>query len=52
MLEFILMLEQADRLIMDFDEGLWNAIVERVAVQFDGSIVFRWKNGMTVTSSS
>lgn len=30
---------------MDFDEGLWNATVEKVMVEFDGSMVFRWENG-------
>ena len=49
MLEFIRMLEQADGLLTEFDEGLWNATVETVTVQVDGRMVFRWKNGMETT---
>ena len=49
MLEFIRMLENADGLLTDFDEGLWNATVEAVTVQGDGGMVFRWKNGMETT---
>ena len=45
MLEFIRMLENSDGLLTEFDEGLWNATVEAVVVQADGSMVFRWKNG-------
>lgn len=45
MLEFIRILEQADGLLTEFDEGLWNATVESVMVQVDGSIEFRWRNG-------
>ena len=39
------MLENSDGLLTEFDEGLWNATVETVTVQGDGSMVFRWKNG-------
>jgi len=46
MLEFIRMLEQADGLVTEFDEGLWNAAVEKVIVQRDGCMVLWWKNGM------
>lgn len=46
MLEFIRMLEQPDGLLMEFDEGLWKATVEAVTVKIDGSMMFRWKNGM------
>ena len=46
MLEFIRMLENSDELLTEFDEGLWNATVEAVTVQVDGSIAFKWKNGM------
>ena len=45
MLEFIRMLENSDGLLTEFDEGLWNATVEAVTVQADGSIEFRWRNG-------
>ena len=37
-------------LLVDFDEGLWNATVETVIVQLDGNMILRWKNG-TVTSA-
>lgn len=46
MLEFTRMLECADGLLTEFDEGLWNATVETVTVQVDGNMVFRWKNGV------
>ncbi len=45
MLEFIRMLERTDGLLTDFDEGLWNAMVETVTIQAGGSMVFRWRNG-------
>lgn len=44
MLEFIRMLEQADELLINFNEGVWSATVETVTVQVDGIMVFRWKN--------
>ena len=44
MLEFIRMLEYTDERLTDFNEGLWNATVEKVIVQSDGGMVFRWKN--------
>jgi len=37
------MLEYVDGLLTEFDEELWNATVEIVTVQLDGSMVFRWK---------
>ena len=40
------MLEQADGLMMDFDEGLWNATIETVTVWLDGSIDSQRKNGV------
>ena len=46
MLGFIRMLENSDELLTEFDEELWNATVEAVTVQVDGSIAFKWKNGM------
>ena len=46
MLEFIRMLEHTDGVLTEFDEGLWNATVEAVTVQDDGSKVFRWRNGL------
>ena len=49
MLEFIRMLEQANGLLMDFDEGLWSATVETVTVQIDGRMLFRWRNGAVMT---
>ncbi len=44
MLEFIRMLEQADELLINFNEGVWSATVETVTVQVDRIMVFRWKN--------
>ena len=49
MLEFIRMLEKADGVLTEFDEGVWNTTVETVTVQVDGSMVFRWKNGTETT---
>jgi len=46
MLEFIRMLESIDGLLTEFDEGLWNATVEKVTVEPDGDLVFRWRNGI------
>ncbi len=46
MLEFIRMFEQADGLLPEFDEGVWNATVETATVQLDGNMVFRWRNGV------
>ena len=46
MLEFIRMLEKYDGLLTEFDEGLWNVTVEAVTIQGDGSMVFRWRNGV------
>ncbi len=45
MLEFVRMLEKADGLLLDFDEGLWNATVQKVTVQPDGDSIFHWKDG-------
>ena len=39
------MLEQTDGLMMNFDEGLWNASIETVTVWLDGSIDSQRKNG-------
>ena len=44
MLEFIRMLENSDGLLIEFDEGLWNATVEKATVQVDGSMAFWWRN--------
>ena len=45
LLGFIRMLERSEGLLTEFDEGLWNATVERVAVRTDGNMLFRWRNG-------
>ena len=50
MLEFIRMLENSDGLLIEFDEGLWNATVEKVTVMVDGSMVFKWRNGTELTT--
>ena len=44
MLDFIRMLENANGLLTEFDEGLWNATVEKATVQVDGSMAFWWRN--------
>lgn len=31
--------------LAEFDEGFWNATVETVTVNSDGTLVFRWKDG-------
>jgi len=41
MLEFIRMLEQVNGLLLDFDEGLWNATVETAKARIEWSMVFR-----------
>ena len=46
MLEFIRMLENTDGLLTEFDEGLWNATIEKATVQLNGSMVLRWKSGV------
>ena len=48
LLGFIRMLERSEGLLTEFNEGLWNATVERVTVRTDGSMVFRWRNGVEV----
>ena len=52
MLEFIQMLEQTDGMLTEFDEGLWNATVEKFTINVDGRMNFRWKNGMETVESS
>ena len=37
--------------IETFDEGLWNATVETVIVNHDGTLVFHWKDGNESTST-
>ncbi|MPM37933.1 hypothetical protein SDC9_84555 [bioreactor metagenome] len=41
MLEVIKLLENADGLLTEFDEGLWNATVGVVMVQVGGDMVLR-----------
>ena len=43
------MLEHTDGLLTEFDEGLWNATVEKVTVQPVGGMVLRWRNGAEVS---
>lgn len=40
MQEFIRKLELADGLLTEFDDGLWNATVERATVQAEGNTIF------------
>ena len=49
MLEFIRMLEHNDGLLTEFDEGLWNATVEKVTVLVEGSMIFGLKNEMELS---
>jgi hypothetical protein len=52
MLESIRLLERADGLLTDFDEGLRNAMIEKVSVQLDKSMVCRRKNGIKTQTGS
>lgn len=44
--EFIDLLEKKDGLLTEFDEGLWNATVERVMVKAAGEVIFTFKGGV------
>lgn len=46
--EFIKNLKSSSKLIKEFDERLWYALIERVIVNADGSIKFEFKNGQTI----
>ncbi|GHU83435.1 hypothetical protein FACS1894196_3300 [Clostridia bacterium] len=44
-LRFLEELRQADGLLMEFDETLWNAMVDTVTVYKDGEFKFAFKDG-------
>lgn len=48
---FLNELAKADRLITEFDNGLWNIVVEKVTVYSEDNIVFEFKGGTKVTRS-
>jgi site-specific DNA recombinase len=43
--EFIGTLVRRDGLLTEFDEGLWNAMVETVMVHGDNELTFKFKDG-------
>ena len=44
--QFIANLVKNDNLLSDFDDWLWLTIVDKVVVQKDGGLLFRFYNGM------
>jgi hypothetical protein len=42
--EFITSLSECDGLLVEFDEGLWNAMVESVTVHSNHDLIFKFKN--------
>ena len=46
--EFIENLKQSTNLLTDFDENLWNALIERAVISTDGGLKFEFKNGEMV----
>lgn len=46
--EFLFRLSELDLLELSFDDSLWNWSVERVTVFADGTMRFRFKNGVEV----
>lgn len=47
--QFIETITAKDRLIAEFDSGLWLAVLEKAIVHEDGTIVFRFYNGTEIT---
>jgi hypothetical protein len=43
---FIQRLKQSNRLLEEFDEGLWNAVIERVNVHAEHKVTFVFKDGL------
>ena len=41
-------IELQDKLISEFDESLWYALVEKVIVNHDGSMDFQFKNSQAI----
>ena len=48
--DFIATLRKTSTLLTDFDENLWGALMEYGTVQHDGSITFRFRNGMEINT--
>lgn len=45
---FIKSLEEQDRLILEFDERLWYALLDKVTIQGDGDMRFTFKDGTVI----
>ena len=45
---FIDRIETHDGILTEFDEGLWNATVKTVTVQYGGTFTFKFKSGESV----
>ena len=45
-LDFIKEVEQIDEVITEFDEELWKGIIEKVVVNIEGKIAFKFKDGI------
>ena len=48
-LEFLEKIKNQDKLITDFDEQMWYALVEEVIVNRDGTLKFELKNGQILS---
>ena len=46
---FIRNLERTNNAVTEFDESLWSAVIDYVAVGTDGKLTFRFKNGAEIT---
>ena len=46
---FIAMLKKQPLVVTQWDERLWITLLDRATVQRDGKIIFRFKNGKTIT---
>ena len=45
---FMFELHETDEPVMVFDEKLWLSVIDFVTVRHDGTLVFRFRNGMEV----
>ena len=48
-IKYIMCRKLTDSRPIDFDEDLWLALVERVTINADESIVFKFKGGIEIT---
>lgn len=46
--QFITNLVKNDNLLSDFDDWLWLTTVDKVVVQKDGGLLFKFYNGMEI----